>query len=90
MLVTQCPILPSSFGKWYLHPNGFSNSIDDVLDLSDFKNECDYDLYLLGADDLPSGLEDIRDNTENGNQCDMVYGYLIDSEPFYVGLREWE
>jgi hypothetical protein len=81
------------FGEWDLDRN--QSFEPDGLDLQEVEQQAREnvgEIYELGKDDLPEGIEDIRGSIHN--EPTHVYGYLYEEHgetyPMYFGIDEIE
>jgi hypothetical protein len=88
MFVHQCMILTDKttpLTGWALHPSGFSSDPDEACELADLLGELD-EYYLLGSDELPAEIVDIRGNIRN--EPTYVYYYVSSVASGYFGLED--
>lgn len=84
-------IKPASagFGMWeqQLHDLGDGWSSEQDLIMEIYASDNDRELFELGKDDLPDGLEDIRGQIYN--QKGRIFGYLNETDaPNYFAVIE--
>ena len=86
----ETTIKPASGGFGMYESNQDSSELwDNEYDLEQAMYEGSRnELYELGVDDLPEGIEDIRGNIYN--QPSRIFGYLQDGTAYYCGIIEIE
>jgi len=85
----DCVILPASggFGEYESGEYGGDLYEDSSLLVGEMYNGTGFELFELGKDTLPEGLDDIRGRIRN--EPDRVFGGLDDhGVPHYFGVSE--
>ncbi len=90
-MFAETTIKPCSSGFGMYEPGEYNG--DKWEDETDLINEMgsNVELFELGTDELPEGMDDIRGNIRN--EPDRVFGYLYETgggeiEVYYVGVSE--